>query len=187
MIPFSTPWLVARASIKSPFQPDSVKFSDSAPVAYTGSSEFEGGALFRSLSRMMTHRDTLVVNQLPSIIEDDEPLYALHYREPVDLFENYLPHLEQMRESEHTLGLKEWINFSKGMRDATSLPNDSTGAEVIRKSRQKFARQTDLWWDIENDVIWSFDSHYMLDRLPKHLASSFAYMVDKEKEKYNNI
>jgi hypothetical protein len=42
-------------------------------------------------------------------------------------------------------------------------------------------KQADFWWDIENDVMWSFDSVYMLS-LPKYLQNSWHFM-NKSKPK----
>jgi hypothetical protein len=38
------------------------------------------------------------------------------------------------------------------------------------------ARQTDFWWDLENDVMWSFDEDFMTNRLKPALQASFAVM-----------
>jgi len=54
---------------------------------------------------------------------------------------------------------KEWSGFTK-----TKVTTYST---------------TDLWWDIENNVMWSFDKSFM-SRLNDHLEASFDFMNENK-------
>jgi len=88
-------------------------------------------------------------------MDKESPLRVLSYFDD-DQFAEYEGYLKKLRyEDPH---LKEVSYFSvkhKSFRDSKYLP--------------------DFWWDIVNNVMWSFDKNY-INRLIDHLEASFAIM-----------
>ena len=147
------PWLIQRARIQKPF-PDSkgTTLSNSVCLDYMGSSEFEFGALPASLRRM--REQELKTRLVKGVTQGQSPLRVLSYLDD-KLFYDYEQTLFNLRFG--NLRLKEVSRFNHDYPDQDPL------------------FKTDFWWDIENDVMWSFDKIYM-NRLPDHLRKSFSVM-----------
>jgi hypothetical protein len=136
-----TPWLIQRAKFVSELHPNSQehyktkKGIDSIlKFDYMGSSEFEWGALPKSLTRIRENKDRygLVCNY--SYKGKPVTLYmpmnedgSFDHRE----IDQYLEHIE-------TKQLKEWAGFDNYI---TPEPHFST---LI----------VDFWWDIDNDIMF---------------------------------
>lgn len=156
------PWLIQRARIITPLASPSTKLSDSVRLDYMGSSEFEFGALPESLRRFRRNVDSTYIKIVDSITENEKPLRVLSYLSEDD-FKEYSEFLQKLRVSTiGTMRLKERTHFTvEELNRATEV------------DRLDFL--SNFWWDIENDVMFSFHKQYM-NRLPDFLAASFAYM-----------
>lgn len=147
------PWLIQRAQIQSPLaDPKEATLTKSLRLDYMGSAEFEFGALPASLRRIRSahYNSTRLVRW---ITQDESPLRVFSCFNEVD-FAKYTEILSDLRFGNPRL--KEVSRF---------------GANY---PQGEFSR-TDFWWDIENDVIWSFNKNYM-NRLPQYLKNSFEVM-----------
>lgn len=154
-----TPYLIQRGKINRPMTDG--RFSEMVDLDYMGSAEFEFGALPKSLRALQANVDSISVTVEPRIQGDNgENLRILHTFGP-DEYEEYLAYLLKLREG--TLHTKESTWFDK-------------------EHPKRFASlRCDVWWDIDNHVMWTFDKNFM-KRLPDALVASWKYM-DEQKGK----
>lgn len=151
-----TPHLIQRCEIKRPLSDYRGKrFSEAVSLDYMGSAEFEFGALPKSLRAMSEHGCTLYT--VPAITEGDVSLKVLCTFDDAGLAE-YTKYLQRMRnEKLGRLNTKESVQFDPAHRRYSN---------------------TDLWWDIDNNVMWSFDKAFM-NSLHVNLAASLKYMNEQ--------
>jgi hypothetical protein len=148
-----TPYLIQRCEILKPLAATGDRLSRAVNMDYMGSAEFEFGALPKSFRRMQA--GTLVLRLFEDIKENDVPLRVMSTMNVSD-FAEYGKHLMRLR-GDDRMRLKEWSDFNPNLRSRYG--------------------KTDFWWDVENDVMWSFHKPFM-NRLEEHLKASFAYMDD---------
>lgn len=144
-------YLVQRATIKVPLAFDKSTLTDSVRFDYMGSSEFEYGALPASLRRLQSNQKAITTFVAPIYDKKGRHLRILSYlsKEDINLYVGQLCLLRQ-----GGIRTKERTEFSE-------LPS--------------MYDKTDFWWDIENDVMWSFHKEYM-NRLEQFLYNSWAIM-----------
>lgn len=154
-----TPYLIQRGMIR---KNDKIsRLSDMVDFDYMGSSEFEFGALPRSLRALQANVDSISSTVEGRITGDNgESLRVLHTFSPED-YEVYFGHLTKLREGK--LRTKESTRFS------------------VEDKKWFSSQKCDFWWDIENHVMWTFKKHFM-KQLPDALAESWKYM-DRNKVK----
>jgi hypothetical protein len=152
-----TPYLVQRCEIRRPLVKG--RISEALSLDYMGSAEFEFGAVPKSLRTLQAGVDRIKLTVDPRIKNGESSLRVLHMFTPQE-FEQYFKYIEQMRANK--LRLKESTRFEAG------------------REPSKYS-VCDVWWDIENDVFWSFDKIFM-NRLPDCLVASWKYM-DEQKAK----
>lgn len=154
-----TPYLIQRGKIVRPMPDD--RFSKLVDLDYMGSAEFEFGALPKSLRALQARVDSISITVEPRITgENGESLRVLHTFSPEE-YEQYVAYLLQARDGK--LRTKESTWFDKD--HAKRFPS----------------LRCDVWWDIDNHVMWSFDKNFM-KRLPDALVASWKYM-DEQKGK----
>lgn len=153
-------YLVQRGSIRRPIiLYTDVKISEAVYLDYMGSSEFEFGALPKSLRVFGSEADALTSRVVPSITDSDgRPLRVVSLLTD-DQWVEYLAYLYEVRKG--TRHLKENSYF-------IPMFDGQTGRD-----------KTDFWWDIENHVMWSFDKKFM-SGLVGCLAASLNYMNEME-------
>lgn len=151
------PYLIQRGEIKRPLVDG--RISEAVNLDYMGSAEFEFGALPKSLRAMQSRLDDLKATTEPRILEGERSLRILHGFTP-DEYEEYLGYLLELRADKRRT--KETTRFAAGYPP------------------MKFSK-TDIWWDIDNHVMFSFDKVFM-NRLLDHLVASWKYM-DEQKAK----
>lgn len=154
-----TPYLIQRGTINRPLVEG--RFSEAVNLDYMGSAEFEFGALPKSLRALQAKVDSISLTTEPRITDEGgASLRVLHTFTP-DEYEEYVGHLLKLREGQ--LRTKE-----------------STWFDKEHPKRFKTLR-CDVWWDIDNHVMWTFDKVFA-KRLGDHLAASWKYM-DEQKGK----
>lgn len=148
------PYLVQRAEIQRPLGDYRGKMlSQAVNLDYMGSASFEFGALPKSLRRLQALKKGLVLRVENSIKEGEAPL-RVYSALTDEEYAEYLPYLHMLREDkQHT---EERTEFNVG------------------SYKSKYS-VTDFWWDIENDVMWSFDKSFMKG-IADVLQASFDYM-----------
>lgn len=156
-----TPYLIQRARIK-PNPSHKKKISENIETDYMGSAEFEFGALPRSLCAI--HADlklyhTIQVNDITN--EQGNPLIVWS-KIPFENIPEYVGYLKQLRAGK--LYLKESSYFNA---------DHSKNFPTLNK--------TNFWWDIDNNVMFSFDPAIM-KVLADSVRVSIAYM-DEQKAK----
>ena len=153
------PYLIQRATIHHPRREG--RFSEAVSLDYMGSAEFEWGALPQSLRELQARVDAIKVTIEPRITgENGESLRVLHTFTDEE-YEEYFGHLLNLREGKGQT--KESTYFDK---------DHSKHFKTLR---------CDLWWDLNNSVMFTFDKVFM-KRLPDHLVASWKYM-DEQKGK----
>jgi hypothetical protein len=160
--PMTKPYLIQRGRIERPAKPLGAKFSEAVDLECMGSSEFEFGALAKALRALQAQAASLKLHKHPTIQDaKGNALFVLHGWGPADS-DTYMGYLEKLRKGSLEIYTLEWTNFDL---NATARNVD-----------------TDLWFDIDNNVIWSFDQKFMVN-LRSHLQASWAYM-DAQKAEY---
>jgi hypothetical protein len=156
------PWLIQRARINKPYNIfKGLKMSDAVHFDYMGSSEFEWGALPKAFRYLKQHYHKIHIERIEILTKDGlQPLRVLSVFEQDDFLE-YCKILQQLYDNK--LQLQEPARFV--------FPN---GSEGVRHN-------PDLWWDLENGVIWSFDKKFMT-RIMDHLNESLKLVKDKEED-----
>jgi hypothetical protein len=123
-----------------------------------GAAEFEFGAMPKAYRAIAANLSFFKLYELEDFLEDpDKPekhLCVFTCFEGED-WNKYLEQLKKMRE--HKLRLKEGSRFEKGAFVSS------------------YDLQIDLWWDIKNQVIWSFDRKFMKN-ISVYLTNSAKYI-----------
>lgn len=152
------PYLIQRGEIKRPLVAG--RFSEAVDLDYMGSAEFEFGALPKSLRALQSMVDAISMTTEPRILEGDRSLRVLHPFTPEE-YEEYLGYLLELRAGK------------RRTKETTCFAADYPPMEFSK---------TDIWWDIGNHVMFSFDKVFM-NRLTDHLVASWKYM-DEQKAKH---
>lgn len=153
------PYLIQRAEIKRPLVEATERFSNAAVLDYMGSAEFEFGALPSSLRQLQANVDRISLTVEPRIKDGERSLRVLHTFTPEE-YEEYVGYLMELRADKRRT--KETTRFAEGYE-------------------QGKYNKTDLWWDLDNSTMFSFDKIFM-NRLGDHLVASWKYM-DEQKGK----
>lgn len=168
------PYLIQRAKINRPLgQYDKATLTNAVNLDYMDAAEFEFGALPRSLRRVQAQFPLYEKYKVPHITSTrDGKKFVLRMFANFDRaedYDQYVKWLIKIRNGD-TLNLKESTNFDiQSCQDVLSR----TGEE--RLEDDTLPSRNDFWWDIENDVFWTFDKNFM-NNLEGHLKSSFAAM-----------
>jgi hypothetical protein len=151
------PYLIQRADLLEKIAPPTERLTNAVKFDYMGSAEFEYGALPQSLRRIEEQFDKFVQRRVPEIVCEpyDVAVRVWSYLSDEE-FEVYKQHLLALRNDE--IRTKEITRFAKDYKPRGSY-------------------KTNFWWDIQNDVMWSFDKVFS-NRLRDYLSASFAYMND---------
>lgn len=147
------PWLIQRAQTLSPLaDPAQATLSKSLQLDYMGSAEFEFGALPSSLRAFRANWDNCKQRLVKGITEVDSPLRVFSFLSDED-FPEYEGYLNLLRKDK--IRLKEVSGFSPDYY---------------------LNEKTNFWWDLDNNVMFSFKKDYM-KKLPQYLQNSFAVMA----------
>lgn len=157
-----TPYLIQRAKIK-PNPSHLKKISENIETDYMGSSEFEYGALPRSLRAINADIKLYHTIQVKEITNEKGQPLIVWSKIPFENLPEYVNHLEQIRLGK--LRLKESTYFNAD----------------LAKTSPKLVGRTDFWWDLDNDAMFSFDPEIM-KVIADSVRVSIAYM-DEQKAK----
>jgi hypothetical protein len=156
------PYLIQRASIIRPINLDK-RLSMAVNFEYMGSAEFEWGALPKSFRDIEAHADNFIMRFVPGIVDDNgNALQVWSYFNDTE-FAEYEVYLNMLRNpssvtSEKRLSTKEFTGF---------------------EAKQFRGKQTNFWWDIENQVMFGFDPEFM-PNVGCFVANSLIYMNAKK-------
>ena len=150
------PYDIQRGTIRRGYA-ESARYSEAVDNHYMGSSEFEWGALPKSLRRMQAHADGLTLLTFPEVVDvHSNPLLALGNFNRID-------------PAEYSEAIGVVAHRKARTRERTGF------ADQMEVQQSRPFSPADVWWDINNDVMMSFDAVFMAD-LPRLLANSWAYM-----------
>jgi hypothetical protein len=149
------PYLVQTGEINSPLAEPSTRISAALRQNYMGAAEFEFGALPKSLRRLEYRKANWTVRKILEITENEAPLRVFSARSDED-FAIYRGYLLQLRaDNAGKFNLKEPSRFEQSKRVTYATTN--------------------FWWDIRNDVMFSFHKMFM-NRLSDYVTASLAVM-----------
>lgn len=168
------PYLIQRGKIKPGYSPND-RFSVAVRTEYMGSSEFEFGALPKSLRNLRAQADKLSLIEIPEVRDlDGNPLLAYGN------FEAHNP--EEYRAMIYAVATgkertKESTGFRKHMeQEEIYIPRRyKTKKQKAEYLEDEKNNRTTEWWDLDNDIHLSFDREFMT-HLPSILRASWAYM-----------
>lgn len=131
-----TPYLVQRVSRNRAEFNAHGSVDDNYRMEYMGSSEFEFGALPKSLKFACANLDDYSVIKINAIKDlDDQPLRVLCLTED----KAYQEALLELWVDEHSLTTKECV-----------------GLEQAKRPKEDRLYEADVWWDISNHVFFCF-------------------------------
>jgi hypothetical protein len=151
------PYLIQRAKIRTPLAESDARLSKAVGFDYMGSAEFEFGALPQSIKRIGANFNQWQC-RLVNEIKEKEKTLRVYCALDDEEFEQYKEYLLQLRYPKQygDLYTKESVNF-----------------EADWKFYSDFSR-VDFWWDIKNDVMFSFKKEFM-NRLPSYVKNQYDY------------
>lgn len=145
------PYLIQRCDLRFSIPSSPKMFSDIFELYYMGNAEYEFGAVGESLRRLAeselgTHKLTITYKG------EEQTLRILAKTEAAAIA--YVPFIHELREDK--------IRTKAGSAFGKSHDNSKYNKTV-------------LWWDLDNDVMWSFHKPYF-NKLPMLLKGSLEYM-----------
>lgn len=153
------PYLIQRAKVRDNPRHNK-KISENIETDYMGSAEFEFGALPKSLRRIYKDLELYHIIQVKEIKNDKNQPLIVWLKFPFEILPEYVEYLKLLRQGK--LHVKECTNF-----DLPSVNNTT------------FAKETNFWWDIDNDVMFSFKPAIM-KVLADCVRTSIAYMDEQQ-------
>lgn len=182
-----SPCFIQRASLPWKAAPDAT-LSRAVSFDYMGSSEFEFGMLPRSLralaARAVADASVLVARPLPGCVDrDGRPLLAIGL--PADAVNSYAavlqPVLADQQRTQERTGFEDLVapldELWPGHVLRRQPPKGHRRGERLALHRQRVAAVlTRFWWDLDNDVMLSFEPDFMA-ALPGHLRASWLSMT----------
>lgn len=170
---FRKPYLIQSGSIRRPLgKYDGQKLTHAVSLDYMGSAEFEWGAPAMSLRRVQAQFQHYKQFKFERhVVSCGEYYYVLR------VFGNFDSEAQAAQ-------YEQWL--IEVAQDKIML-KDSCGFEERRRqpSFPKLEKPgQDFWWDIRNDVFFSFDKNFM-NRMERYLKASFEYMDAPKENKVN--
>lgn len=158
---FTTPYLVQRAFIlEQKKHKNSDLVSDAIGLDYMGSAEFEFGAVRNSIV-IMSMLDFLYksykLEDSELLSPNQDPLYVYGPFFKQDSLNNYKKYLLDIKANK--IRLKERAIFDNHSLSIYSNPPN-------------------LWWDLTNNIIWSYNKHIIKKRIHMLIRNSVNTMVD---------
>ena len=148
-------YLVQRGTVVENPSKDN-KFSDNVKNDYMGSSEFEWGALPKSLRS----------------IAENKSAYKMLKIQDFNLEGNILYFYSNISDAD----MGKYLKTLSEMRNGTWHGKENSYFEVNRKYGK-----ADFWWDLENHVMFSFNEK-MMNVLEYSIAVSLKYMNEQKKK-----
>ena len=147
--------LIQRGTVRRPLVDDYL--SNAVKLDAMGASEFEWGALPKSLRALEAVQGDLALVTFPEIRREDGRVLkglGVFSGERRDAYASSL-----VAVVEHRMRCHEWTNLPEAMQPSKHIPPYAQKSKTARKDY--LARLTNFWWDIENDVMLSFDDDFM--------------------------
>lgn len=153
-------YLVQRGEINRPLNDYlGERFSRAVDLDYMGRAEFEFGATAKGLRDIQAQRDQFKLVTFRDIKRNDSPLRVYHMLSDED-YGKYMQVLQGI-----------WLDNAKN--------EDTIERTYFYQNAEDYQLKTDLWWDLKNCVIWSFNKHFMM-RVHHHLEVSWKYMDEQK-------
>lgn len=170
------PYLVQLARIRDQEDYPEQMLSQTLSLEYMGAAEFEFGAIpkaYREIAKRFDHYT------LSSVQVDDsgQTLFVAHYFNEED-FQKYVEYLRILRDPkrEREISTKEPVRFLDPTTDKWYRPSSDPETGYYRNN---------FWWDIKNQVMWSFNEEFML-RLRNRLGNSVDYVKSVDATKVSD-
>jgi hypothetical protein len=156
-----TPYLIQRM-IRHRDVPKNPSLDELYLMDYMGSSEFEWGALPKSLKQFTKNFDKLELLRMKKLADyENKMLVLIGLPENTKEYKQYIPDLLEDR-----IHLKEWINLKSAIKG------------MIYSNRQyDETRHPSAWWDIQNNIMIVFSI-----KRAKNLLKAIGVVRDKKIE-----
>ena len=159
------PYLIQLFSIKNVKERCKGKrLSETLSAEYMGSAEFEFGAIPKAYREIALNFDSFRISEVESIKDKGRKLQVWHAFSDED-FEKYVQYLLEFRgllKPKISTRTKELVRFEY--------------ISDIEVKGRPWLTKNNFWWDIRNQVMWSFEKTFM-DQLNERLQCSIAYMI----------
>ena len=160
-IAFVQPYLCQRGLIRRPLGKHvEDTLTQAVQLEFMGAAQFERGALERSLRRVESQ--FLLYKKIVGkgiIASSKGREFDLRLLANFDTPERESQYLQMLHET--FLGKR--------------YSNEKMGVEILSGDKIMLTGTADFWWDIKNDVFFSFDKQFMA-RIQNHLQASFAQL-----------
>jgi len=178
--PVIRPYHIQRATIRTPLADATVRLSEAVKLDYMGSAEYEYGALPKSWRRLGAAKENWSLRKVPEILDGEQVLRVFSALSDEE-FKEYTDFLILLRTSPaYSVRLKERSEFGLAEREPLVPATPVKGRR--RKASSSYERTyADFWWDIDNDVMFSFHKIFM-NRVSEHVTASLAYMAEIAKQ-----
>jgi len=135
------PFLIQRASFRKDVKKDP-SIDETLSFDYMGSSEYEFGALPKSLKIICKNFSDYIIVESPIIRNYKQKIlfYLCHKNQNIEEFEKYLVQI---------------INSQIRCKESTYLDSHVSGKMLGRPISSHF-ENLDVWWDIENNIFFTF-------------------------------
>ena len=130
------PWLIQRGGLKNVAKENIEGIDSLVSYDYMGSAEFEFGALFHSLQRMIAFSNDYSMNEIPEVKTKDGEVMFLYCDKT--MFEGAKRCAIQL--SKNKYGYKEYCDM----------------VDFIKGKSESPCACSDFWWDIQNDYMIVF-------------------------------
>lgn len=154
-----TPYLIQLANFKDKY--DSTGGVDNLlQFEYMGAAEFEFNALPKTLNRLIEKFSELEVTMNKSIVkENGQRLCVISTKEDYKEYIFYINGLANPPKDDVKYSISVPIKDPvKGGRERRQLKESSHFYRNLKQNKNDHSKYGfyDVWWDIENDVIWTF-------------------------------
>lgn len=144
------------------------RFSRAVSTDCMGNARFEFGVMSESLRAFEPNMDKIRVRLNNEVVDDDLHSLRMLSFMPDDEWEEYLKFFRTLMDGSH------WTE-----------ENTKLDPKYWKKNHPNFVTsihsRCDVWWDLDNHVIWSFDKIFM-NRVSGHIAASLEYMNSQVKQ-----
>jgi len=164
-----TPYLIQRCKVVD--KPvNGVKFSENVKLDYMGSAEFEFGAVPRSLRLIAEHSQDYHLVPVRDVTNQKGDILYIYCNLPFERVPEYVEIVKKLRNT-RDIRTKESTHFYFNALD-----------EWYNKDNER----TDFWWDLDNDIMFSFRAD-MMKVLPGCIAASLEYMNEQRNQDAVNV
>lgn len=167
------PYIVQRCVLR-PDRRAAETLLDAVSLDLMGYAEFEFGAIPRAWQQILENRDWAIHTVMWTWDGEGSP------ESPLFVGSSLTP--EAMLELQLWLQAARNPQMSGALRTKCRVVFDKQEhMPMLATPRINSGKKIDLWWDLRNDIVWSFDQKFMCDELPRFVADARMRLPSKAK------